>query len=158
MKLIVLVQVLFMGLVALVRAEVAPEENTHLDFVKTGNIYTFAAHMQDYIIFLTLYRDNLMAIACKSCSLIGDFSFSGGCDEADCVPQLSADANFSMLPVDFTEYWAGVAVDDFTIHIELDISLTPKGPTNEIKIPLLGNSGLTIQLNVRLNEEIYFSS
>jgi hypothetical protein len=49
-----------------------------------------------------------------------------------------------MLPFNFNDYWAGVAVDDFKIHIELDINLTPSQPSNEISIPLLGSSGLDI--------------
>jgi hypothetical protein len=53
-----------------------------------------------------------------------------------------------MLPFDFTEYWLGVAFDDFKIHIELDINLTPSQPTNEITIPLLGSNGLDIPFMV----------
>lgn len=54
-----------------------------------------------------------------------------------------------MLPVDFTEYWLGVAFDNFTVHIELDISLTPTNPTNEVTIHLIGEKGLPLPFNVR---------
>jgi hypothetical protein len=54
-----------------------------------------------------------------------------------------------MLPFNFNDYWAGVAVDDFKIHIELAINLTPPKPSNEISIPLLGSSGLDIPFNVK---------
>ncbi|KAL1964916.1 hypothetical protein VTN77DRAFT_6269 [Rasamsonia byssochlamydoides] len=49
-----------------------------------------------------------------------------------------------MLPFDFSKYWLGVAFDDFKIHVELDINLTPSQPENEIVIPLIGSSGLDI--------------
>jgi hypothetical protein len=45
MKLIVLFQALFIGLAALARADVAPEENEHLAFAKSGSIYKFTTHM-----------------------------------------------------------------------------------------------------------------
>jgi hypothetical protein len=53
-----------------------------------------------------------------------------------------------MLPFDFNEYWLGVAFDSFKVHIELNISLTPSQPSNEITIPLLGDSGLDIPFMV----------
>jgi hypothetical protein len=53
-----------------------------------------------------------------------------------------------MLPFDFSEYWLGVAFDSFKVHIELNISLTPSQPSNEITIPLLGDSGLDIPFMV----------
>jgi hypothetical protein len=65
------------------------------------------------------------------------------------------DANFSMLPLDFSEYWLGVVFDDFKIHIEIEINLTPSQPTNEIVIPLLGSSGLDIPFMV--NDTIFLS-
>jgi hypothetical protein len=53
-----------------------------------------------------------------------------------------------MLPFDFGEYWLGVVFDDFKIHVELDVNLTPSQPTNEISIPLLGSNGLDIPFMV----------
>jgi hypothetical protein len=94
----------------------------------------------------------VVKIECKSCSLVGDFSFSGGCSDDSgldaCVEQLTPGAKFATLPFDYSMYWAGVVVDGFKIHVELDIDLTPSGPTNEVNIPLLGDGGITIPLNV----------
>ncbi len=94
------------------------------------------------------HRDAEFSIDCVGCSVVGDLSFSGGCDGSGCLEDWAPDANFSMLPFDFTEYWLGVAFDDFKIHIELDINLTPSLPTNEIIIPLLGSGGLDIPFMV----------
>lgn len=96
----------------------------------------------------TKNRNAEFSINCVGCSAIGDLSFSGGCNGDLCVEDWAPDANFSMLPFDFTEYWLGVAFDDFKIHIELDINLTPTQPTNEIIIPLLGSNGLDIPFMV----------
>ncbi|RDW74829.1 hypothetical protein BP6252_05971 [Coleophoma cylindrospora] len=97
----------------------------------------------------TLLSNPNLTINAVNCTVIGDLSFSGGCDDAasfvsTCPAQWAPDANFSMLPVDFTENWLGIAFDDFHIHIELDVELTPENPTNEIDIHLLGDSGIDI--------------
>ena len=84
------------------------------------------------------------SVTCKSCSIVGDFSLSGGCNDEvpNCLEQTQPDSNFSSLPFDFTENWVGAVVEDFKVHIELEIALTPTGPTNEITIPLIGANGL----------------
>ena len=80
--------------------------------------------------------------------MFGDFSISGGCSDWDCVPKLKPDANFSSLPFDFSEYWVGVAIPNFEAHFDLDIVLTPSEPDIEITIPLLGDEGLRLPLEV----------
>ncbi|CZR56406.1 uncharacterized protein PAC_06294 [Phialocephala subalpina] len=112
-------------------AATAEEVNQHIDIAKTGNIYCNAQ----------------FNIACNGCSLVGDLSVSGGCDDTSadlptCIEQRAPDANFSMLVADFTEYWLGIAFDDFQLHFELDISLTPTQLSNEVIIHPLGDNGL----------------
>jgi hypothetical protein len=99
------------------------------------------------------HRNAQFTIECIECSVTGDLSFSAGCDDSNqspsfCIPLLAPDANFSMLPFDFTQYWVGVALNNFQVHVELNISLTPSGPSNEIIIPLLGKDGLEFGLKV----------
>lgn len=76
-------------------------------------------------------------MSCLNCSLVGDISISGG--DKSTPP----DANFTVIPssFDFTDVWAGVAVDSFAMHVEFEVELTP-GPNNgssEIVVHLLGS-------------------
>ncbi|KAL2073964.1 hypothetical protein VTL71DRAFT_7742 [Oculimacula yallundae] len=126
----------FLTLVATQDAEISEELSQHVFIEKSGEIY----------------NNPEFKISCIGCSLIGDLSFSGGCDDTSdpvptCIEQRAPNANFSMLPVDFEKYWLGVAFDDFKLHIELDISLTPTNPTNEVIIHLIGEEGIEIPFN-----------
>lgn len=122
----VLLSLTFLG--TAMSANTSEEASEHINITENGNILS----------------NPEFSIDCTGCSAIGDLSFSGGCDGFGCLEDWTPDANFSMLPFNFGEYWLGVVFDDFKIHVELDINLTPSQPTNEISIPLLGSSGLDI--------------
>ena len=50
------------------------------------------------------------------------------------------DANFTRLPsgFDFTRDWVGLAVDSFTVHIEIDVEITPLNDSTQMVAHLLG--------------------
>ena len=76
-----------------------------------------------------------------------DFSLSGGCDSFAC--DWTTDANFSGLPFNFDDDWVGVAIEKFKARLDLKVVQHSTKPTNEILVPLLGNSGLKTDLGVR---------
>jgi hypothetical protein len=128
-------------------ANTSEEASQHIDIEMTSTIlsYLYTSPVALTRLKLIVYRNSQFTIDCVDCSIVGDLSFSGGCNDTPangCIEQWAPDANFSMLPFDFSEYWLGMVVDNFKIHIELNINLTPSQPTNEIDIPLLGQSGL----------------
>jgi hypothetical protein len=81
------------------------------------------------------------------CTIIGDFSVSGGI-ESNIIGDYEPDANFTNLPFDFSETWVGAVIEDFNVHMEFDFLLTPKSPENEITIPLLFQNGVTFPQKV----------
>jgi len=78
-----------------------------------------------------------LVVSCLNCSIVGDISLGGG--DSSHLP----DANFTRIPsdFDFTDTWVGVAIDSFTIHVEVALELFPSGgnATSEIVIHLLGS-------------------
>ena len=145
---------LFASLIAVIVADgISPEINHHIDISTTANILKYVGHILLSITTLKFssHRNTEFSITCSECTVVGDFSLSGGCGAFDCIPEYQPDANFTGLPFDFDDYWTGVVIEDFNVHIDLAILLTPTGPTNEITIPLLGNNGLSLSLPVRSN-------
>ena len=85
-----------------------------------------------------------LSIACANCTVNGDLSLSGG------DTFFRPDSNFTGLPFDFSQAWVGVVVENFSVYIDVDIILTPQGPTNEISIPLIGTNGLKLDWKASL--------
>lgn len=88
-----------------------------------------------------------LTITCAVCTIIGDFSLSGGGQSP--FWNFTPDSNFSSEPFDFVDLWAGIVVEDFDVHMEFDFLLTPKNNTNEVTVPLIKPNGLTFSQGVR---------
>ena len=116
-----------------------------LALAKTSFSQFISNHLTNVILTLASCGNDEFSISCISCTAVGDFSISGGYDDdLPCLDDIAPDSNFSSFPFDFSEYWVGVVVERFNVHVELNVSLTPSNPTNEITIALIGADGLHI--------------
>ena len=142
-----LVSILF--LLGVQAIDTASELNHHIDIFKNGNIleYDSLLALPRFSLTPTL-RTSEFSVSCKDCSVVGDFSLSGGCNELLCIHDLQPDANFSGLPFDFNEYWIGAVIEDFAVHLDLELKITPSNLTNEIWIPLIQPNGFSMPLEI----------